>query len=96
VIHRRRQISGAGGPPHAEDVVVALDRVSAAEIATEAAALGFVVEAPGRIAETERYLGSAVAMLRAPGTRTRARSRSAVVRRRLWRRSPTTRFEDIT
>jgi hypothetical protein len=40
--------------------------VSAGEIAAEAAALGFVAEPPRRIPETERYLGSTVAMLRAP------------------------------
>ena len=43
-----------------------LDRVTAEEVAAEAAELGFVIE-PGRsIAETEEYLGSTVVVLRAP------------------------------
>lgn len=65
-IHRRREISGPHGCRHAEDVVIHLDRVSADEVAAEAAALGFRVEPAWQIPETERYLGSAVAMLRAP------------------------------
>jgi hypothetical protein len=65
-LHRRREISGASGCRHAEDVLIHLDRVSAAEVAAEAAALGFAVEPSRQIPETERYLGSAVAMLRAP------------------------------
>jgi SAM-dependent methyltransferase len=63
-LHRRREISGP--QPRAEDVVIHLDRISAADVAAEAAALGFTVEPPGRIPETERYLGADVAMLRAP------------------------------
>ena len=61
-MHRKREVVGSP----AEDVVTELDRVSAAELAAEAAALGYVVEPPGRVPETERYLGSEVAMLRAP------------------------------
>jgi SAM-dependent methyltransferase len=63
-MHRRREVVGRSP---AENVVTELDRVSAGEIAAEAAALGYVVEPPREIPETERYLGSTVAMLRAPG-----------------------------
>jgi hypothetical protein len=65
-IHRRRTIVGPHEHRHAEDVVIHLDRVSALQVAAEAAAIGFVVEPPQHVAGTERYLGSAVAMLRAP------------------------------
>jgi SAM-dependent methyltransferase len=64
-IHRRREIITAG-ERQAADVVVHLDRVSPGQLAGEAAALGFIVEAPRHVPETERYLGSAVTMLRAP------------------------------
>lgn len=70
-IHRRREISGPHGCRHARDVVIDLDRVSVDEVAAEAAALGFRVEATRQIPETERYLGSAVAMLRVPCDETR-------------------------
>jgi hypothetical protein len=43
-----------------------VDRLSASDLAAEAAALGFVVEPSLQVPETERYLGCAVAMLRAP------------------------------
>jgi SAM-dependent methyltransferase len=65
-IRRRRETLGPHAYRHTEDVVIHLDRVSAEEVAAEAAALGFVVEAPRHVPETERYLGSAVVMLRAP------------------------------
>ena len=65
-IHRRREISAEGRRRHAEDVVVHLDRVSADEFATEAARLGFLVEPRHHIPESERYLGSAVVVLRKP------------------------------
>jgi SAM-dependent methyltransferase len=66
-IHRRREI--VRSPEHAEsvDVVIRLDRVTADEVAAEAADLGFLVEPPRLIPETEEYLGSTVAILRAPG-----------------------------
>jgi hypothetical protein len=47
-------------------VVIRLDRVTAADVAAEAAELGFLVEPPRLIPETEEYLGSTVAILRAP------------------------------
>jgi SAM-dependent methyltransferase len=65
-IHRRREIAGAHERRHAEDVVIHLDRVTVDEIAAEAAVLGFVVQAARQIPETERYLGSTVALLQAP------------------------------
>ena len=61
-IHRRRQITGRD----AERVVVRLDRVSPDEVAAEARAVGFIVEPPRRVPETERYLGSTIVVLRAP------------------------------
>ncbi len=61
-IHRCRQITGRD----AERVVVHLDRVSPDEITAEARALGFIVEPPRRVPETERYLGSTIVVLRAP------------------------------
>jgi SAM-dependent methyltransferase len=61
-IHRRREIDGHGP----EDVIVHLDRVSADEVATEAAELGFIIEPFREVPETDRYLGSTVVVLRAP------------------------------
>jgi SAM-dependent methyltransferase len=65
-LHRRREILGPGGCRDEEDVVIQLDRVSVSDVAAEAAALGFVVEPSRQVAETDRYLGCTVAMLRAP------------------------------
>jgi SAM-dependent methyltransferase len=61
-IHRRRQITGRD----AERVVVHLDRVSPDEVMVEAREIGFIVEPPRRVPETERYLGSTIVVLRAP------------------------------
>jgi SAM-dependent methyltransferase len=65
-IHRRREITHAHDRREAQDVVVHLERVSADEVATEACRLGFVAEPHRYIPETELYLGSTVAVLRAP------------------------------
>jgi SAM-dependent methyltransferase len=65
-IHRRREIVGAPDRREAEDVFVHLDRVSADEVATEARELGFIAEPHQYIPETEQYLGSTVAIMRAP------------------------------
>jgi hypothetical protein len=46
--------------------VVHLDRVSAEQVAAEASQLGFVVEDPRRVPETEQYLGSTIVILRKP------------------------------
>jgi SAM-dependent methyltransferase len=64
-ISRRREIVGPGRCRH-EDVVVHLDRVSADDVAAEAARLGFLVEPHRQIPESERYLGSTVVVLRTP------------------------------
>jgi hypothetical protein len=65
-IHQRREILGPRECRQGENVVIHVDRLSASDVAAEAAALGFVVEPSRQVPETERYLGSAVAMLRAP------------------------------
>jgi SAM-dependent methyltransferase len=65
-IHRRRQINGPRGHEHAEEVIVRLDRVSADQVAAEAAGLDFRIEPHRQIPETEHYLGSTVVVLRAP------------------------------
>ena len=65
-IRRRREVIGPGDHHASDDVVVRLDRVTAHEVAAEAAELGFLVEPSRRIPETEEYLGSTVLVLRAP------------------------------
>lgn len=65
-MHRRREIHGPGEHRHGEDAVIHLDRLSASDVAAEAAALGFVVEPSLEVPETEQYLGCTVVMLRAP------------------------------
>jgi SAM-dependent methyltransferase len=65
-LHRRREITGPSRPRQAEDVVVHLDRVSAEEVAAEAAQLGFLVEPNRQVPESERYLGSTIVVLRKP------------------------------
>jgi SAM-dependent methyltransferase len=65
-IHRRREVTGPDGAVEARDVVVRLDRVSAAEIEAEARRLGFVIERRRFVPQTEEYLGSTVVLLRAP------------------------------
>jgi SAM-dependent methyltransferase len=64
-IHRRREVAGSH-ERQAEDLVVRLDRVSADEVAAEAAGLGFIVEPHRLVPESERYLGSTIVVLRAP------------------------------
>ena len=65
-LHRRREVSRVSDRAEAHDVVIHLDRVSADEVATEARDLGFIVEPHLYVPETEQYLGSTVAVLRAP------------------------------
>jgi SAM-dependent methyltransferase len=65
-IHRRREIVGPGDRHESADAVVRLDRVTAREVADEAAELGFLVEPVRYVPETEEYLGSTVVILRAP------------------------------
>jgi len=65
-IHRRREIIGPAERRESAESIVRLDRVTAEDVAAEAAALGFVIEPYRSIAETEEYLGSTVVVLRAP------------------------------
>jgi SAM-dependent methyltransferase len=65
-IHRRRKTIGPERRDEAHEVVIRLDRVSADQVANEATAVGFVAEPHMFIPESEQYLGSTVAVLRAP------------------------------
>jgi SAM-dependent methyltransferase len=65
-IHRRREITGPGDDYQAVENVVRLDRVTADDVAAEAAELGFLNEPHRFIPETDEYLGSTVALLRRP------------------------------
>jgi SAM-dependent methyltransferase len=65
-IHRRREIVGADDRRETRDVVVALDCVSAEDVAAEAQRIGFIVGPSLQIPETEQFLGSTVVVLRAP------------------------------
>jgi SAM-dependent methyltransferase len=65
-IHRRREVIRPTERSESVEVVVRLDRVTPEEVAGEAAQLGFIVEPPRFIPETEEYLGSTVVILRAP------------------------------
>jgi hypothetical protein len=65
-IHRRREITGPLERRESAEAIVRLDRATAAEVAAEAAGLGFVIEPSRTIPETEQYLGSTVVVLRAP------------------------------
>lgn len=64
-IERIRSIERPGHPPSASTDVIELDRVEAGTLQAEAARHGLRAEAPLRIPETDEYLGSTVAMLRA-------------------------------
>ncbi len=61
-IHRRRETG-----EQATDVVLTLDRLTPDELAAEARAVGFIPEPPLHVPESETFLGSTVALLRAPG-----------------------------
>jgi len=64
-IHRRRYVIGPADRFAFHDAVIHLDRVLPDRLADEAAALGFRVESPRFVPETEEYLGSTVVMLSA-------------------------------
>ena len=64
-IHRRRDIIGPRGYETAE-AVVWLDRVTADQVAAEAAELGFLTEPHLVIPQTDDYLGSTVVVVRTP------------------------------
>jgi SAM-dependent methyltransferase len=61
-LHRRREITGRA----AEHVVIHLDRVTPGQIVAEAVAVGFNAEPHRLVAETDRYLGATIVVLRAP------------------------------
>jgi SAM-dependent methyltransferase len=65
-IHRLREVDGPGERNESREAIVWLDRVTADEVAAEAASLGFLIEPCLSIPETEEYLGSTVVVLRAP------------------------------
>ena len=65
-MHRRREIIGPGERYACREVTLALDRVSADEVAEEAARVGFLDEPHRFVPETEEYLGSTVVVQRAP------------------------------
>jgi SAM-dependent methyltransferase len=65
-MHRCREIIGPGERYDSRELTVALDRVSADEVAEEAASVGFVNEPHRFVPETEEYLGSTVVLQRAP------------------------------
>jgi hypothetical protein len=66
VLHRRREMIGPGESREARDVTFRLDRVTADEVAAEAARLGFSAEPHRHVGGTEEYLGATVVVLRAP------------------------------
>ena len=63
-IERIRETVDPGGRRIVQDDVVRLDRLDAAGLAAEAAAVGLWAESPRRIPATDEYVGSTVAMLR--------------------------------
>ncbi len=63
-IERIRQIVAPGGERTSEDDVVVLARLSAEDVADEAAAHGLLTEPPRRIPATDEHVGSTVVMLR--------------------------------
>ena len=63
-IARIRETVDPGGRRTVQDDVVRLDRLDAAGLAAEAAAVPLWAEPPRRIAATDEYVGSTVAMLR--------------------------------
>ena len=65
-LHRIREIVGPEGHREAEEVVVRLDRVSAAEVAAEALGVGFAKAGQLSVRQTDEYLGTTVVVLRAP------------------------------
>ncbi len=64
VLERLREKVAPDGTRTITEDRIALDRVTAARLAEEAAPLGFTVEAEERIEATEDHVGSEVAMLR--------------------------------
>lgn len=85
-ILRRREVIGPGEAYESVEAVVRLDRVTAREVAGEAAGLGFLTEPDRFVPETEEYIGSTVVVLRAPMVARRSQPRA--VERASCRASP--------
>ncbi|MGZ8649364.1 MAG: class I SAM-dependent methyltransferase, partial [Solirubrobacteraceae bacterium] len=85
-ILRRREVIGPGEAYESVEAVVRLDRVTAREVAGEAAGLGFLAEPDRFVPETEEYIGSTVVVLRAPMVARRSQPRA--VERASCRASP--------
>ncbi|MDP9346548.1 MAG: hypothetical protein M3P44_12680, partial [Actinomycetota bacterium] len=66
-IERVREIVARDGTRTVTDDVIELDRIDVAGLEAEAAAHGLRPERPVRIRQTDEYVGSTVAMLRAEG-----------------------------
>jgi hypothetical protein len=64
-IHRLRQTLAPDGSQTEVADVIRLDRVTADEVADEAEALGFRVEAHRQVPQTHEYVGSTVVVLHA-------------------------------
>jgi SAM-dependent methyltransferase len=65
-MHWRREIAGPGESYACHDFTLTLDRVSADDVAEEAATVGFDGEPHRFVPETEQYLGSTVVLQRVP------------------------------
>jgi SAM-dependent methyltransferase len=65
-MHWRREIAGPGESYACRDFTLTLDRVSADDVAEEAATVGFDGEPHRFVPETEQYLGSTVVLQRVP------------------------------
>jgi SAM-dependent methyltransferase len=63
-IERVREVVARDGTRTVSDDVIELDRLDVGELAAEATALGLRAEPPARIAASDDYVGSTVAMLR--------------------------------
>ena len=85
-IHRLREVIGPGEDYESVEAVVRLDRVTARDVAGEAAELGFLTEPDRFVPETEEYIGSTVVVLRAPIVARRSQPRA--VERASCRASP--------
>jgi SAM-dependent methyltransferase len=65
-MHWRREIAGPGESYAYRDFTLTLDRVSADDVAEEAATVGLLGEPHRSVPETDEYLGSTVVLQRAP------------------------------
>jgi hypothetical protein len=65
-MHWRREIAGPGESYACRDFTLTLDRVSADDVAEQAATVGLLGEPHRFVPETDEYLGSTVVLQRAP------------------------------